>query len=400
MGILNRSNPFIAHAPFQQCTEGLRPLFADSTPAECTSNLALSLLRSPTSPIERRHIALHILPTVARPLDSWLPQSPSYPSSSTQTTRTTASPASVYRSGGVGHIYGTNVSSVEDEAEAARSKLREAQYARERAENYVNYDDRKSYRKGTASANERKWQGRTYTAGGWDKHAAGRVFREKKVLVKKAGDVSGWMERRADERSKAFAIGGQRVGVQVEGVEETGQVEGEEAWMLVRMVPENWESATWATANVTVDSAPAISNSQKSKGTNLVADILGATRTYSQSITPSSAIPTSYDSSHLSPKSELPGPPPLPRGPARILASSQTPPPSTTPQHTKSRNPFGPKATLSQQSSYTSTQRSSQESMNDPLSFASTGKKRSFGGPDVVEGKRKVMKLFGGGTKR
>ena len=223
---------------------------------------------------------------------------------------------------------------------------------------------------GKRKKKEKSWWDRGRT--GPQTHKVGKVYKEKK-------DKSG-----ADARSRAFAAGIQ--GVRVE--EEVDHVKGKRELMLVRMVDDRWETLSWAALGSSATSSGSGSASQRTNRSDLVGEILGASR-------PSQK------------------PAPLPSGPFRPMSASSI-------DSQRSSSPLQPSQPLSRweqfcappqnrfrRSIYTPSTTSgirplgaSQHARLEPddeLSFASgAGKKRVFEGGTSAESTRRGMKMFSG----
>lgn len=122
MDVLNRACPFDGFSPFQRCTDGLVGLFeSTSSPTEILAYLSMFLIKEEDS---KRYLALHLLPTMAKSLDEWLPEPPRQ-----YTAPAKATSSAVYRLGGIGQIYGTDVEQVRDEVVDFREKVQAAKEA-------------------------------------------------------------------------------------------------------------------------------------------------------------------------------------------------------------------------------------------------------------------------------
>ncbi|WVQ93144.1 hypothetical protein IAU59_000208 [Kwoniella sp. CBS 9459] len=249
-----------ANVDLQPCTDGLLRLFArNSTSAEILDSLRMTLIKSSPSehsnssdPVDiprqpgPSHIALHIVPS-ARPLqERWLP-SASLPASNKKSSyhRESKDAKSVYRSNGVGQIYGTSVSSVVDEAKDFRWRLNtsmQIQYEKEHAlAEQVAYDNMSTVdkRKFTMKKNRKEKEDREFIR-------YGKIpEREKRVVAGKIVKPSR-KQKNSDEQSKKFVRGSKDSAEGGESEEEDG-LKGERKLMLVRMVNANWETLTWTT---------------------------------------------------------------------------------------------------------------------------------------------------------
>ncbi|WVF65477.1 hypothetical protein IAT40_000205 [Kwoniella sp. CBS 6097] len=343
--IFNRTSQNLfsgANADLQPCTEGLLSLFARyASSAEILDLLRKSLIKpKPTQPLgppssdlqissdvvggrqdPSHHIALHVVPS-AKPLqERWLPTTslpiakrPGYSSYHEPKDAKT-----VYRSNGVGQIYGSSVSSVMDEAKDYRRRIitsMQIQYEKEHAvAEKAAYDNMSTVekRKYTMEKNRQEKEDREYIKYGniperEKKVVAGRIVKPSRKVV--------YTDSKSDEKSKKFVKGSQ--GAFEQGQEEDG-LDGERKLMLVRMVNEDWENLTWTTNTGSTDGMKSgigsqlmaggteqtgswgRAASQRLRANNLVEQLLSSTQTQSQSQSQSQRVPFSFSSPDPSP---------------------------------------------------------------------------------------------------
>ncbi|OCF35631.1 hypothetical protein I316_02686 [Kwoniella heveanensis BCC8398] len=288
-----------ANADLQPCTDGLLGLFArHSSSADILDSLRMTLIKpsqsqpksspinldtsNPTemqTVVEPSHIALHIVPSAKPVEERWLP-----PSSLTSKKKPpyhyeTGDARSVYRSNGVGQIYGSSVNSVVDEAEDFRWRLNtsmQIQYEKEQAiAEKAAYDQMSTVdqRKYTMKKNKKEKED-------WEYIRSGKANPNRNVgkVVKPSRK-----QTKSDEKSKKFVRGSNGV----VGEEGDDGVDGERKLMLVRMVNNDWENLTWilnagSRAGMTGETAGSglwgRAASQKVKASNLVEELLSSTQ--------------------------------------------------------------------------------------------------------------------------
>ncbi|WWD21327.1 hypothetical protein CI109_105811 [Kwoniella shandongensis] len=444
--IFNRfSNSLFSNynAEFQPCTDGLLPLFARNLPpSTILDNLCMSLIKSPTSAESsqprstRNHISLHLSSTT-RPIPvQYLPEPPFQPAAVDYKKKfETDSSRSVYRGNGVGQIYGTSVSKVEDEVRSFRGNLKIALRLQSQEEAFEKMTPAEKRKKTMAEKKEREEWKRL------DKEWYKSERKEKAKIFKDTG---------ANDRSKRFVKGkGKSAAVAAleqssdEGEEEEGDCERK--LMMVRMVNNDWDRLKWTLGGGGGISAPTSSSgstfswsrSQKAArvSSNLLDEIISTTKrpAVATSPTPTTSMfrPTSTPksvqsisrSSLLGSSPVQPSSTPKSSNPFRQASQSSTGRvrplfPSSQSSHSVHRTGILPQAS---QSSISATQVFSQsqgsaggpqshrgqDNVNtnndaeDGLSFSSTSRKRTFGGGGTVtgaEGKRRGMKMFSLGS--
>ena len=341
MGIFNRYSRSLfssANPDFQPCTPGLLPLFATKAPpSEILNNLCLTLLAI------SRPLALHIIPSSRCIPPEHLPDPTPEPRSLTRYLNDYNRPKTVYRAGGIGQIYGHNVTQVHDEVRAKRTDVRVALMMQAKEEESLRIASGKQKKK-----EEPCWDNKMSPP------VMGKVYKEK---TKKGT---------ADERSKTFVSGGVRMEEEVEVV--TGRRE----LMMVRMLGEGWERLSWASgAAVTIpkpDSVDAGSrlsvSTQRTSRVDLVGAIMAATTSA-----------------------------PIPSGPFRPMTKAAQSS-SLSPLRTRtSQNPFRQSSSQSVRPPIPS----AVDSDSDDLSFSSSvGRKRTFDGAAASGGVRRGWKMFSG----
>ncbi|WWC63979.1 uncharacterized protein I303_106585 [Kwoniella dejecticola CBS 10117] len=324
--IFNRvsQNLFSEQNPdFQPCTDGLLDLFTrNTTSADIVDQLCLTLIRLPhaSETESKAHVSLNIVPS-HRPLD------PRYLPESSRTISTDGSPLrrtweapdakTVYRGNGVGQIYGTSVSRVDNEVKDFRERRKlaieltekENQAIRE-AEAYeqMGSNERRAFtrRKNKELKEDREWN--------W-KYKYGKTDEEDRTgAYKKAGSKTYKQRgKKGDaERSKSFVMGNKGQQVLIDRV-----AKDDRSLMLVRMVNDDWENLKWTVntgstgfaknldgtgTGTAKKAAPGFALSQsKMKASNLVEDLLSTTMTV---ISPSQSQPQSQSQSQSPSRSQ------------------------------------------------------------------------------------------------
>ncbi|WVQ81296.1 hypothetical protein IAT38_003419 [Cryptococcus sp. DSM 104549] len=305
LGIHTRTNSTLfgpTTPAFQPCTDGLVPLFATSlTPAEILESLCLTLIRLPRGDDAEEEvgrqgpkmISLNISPA---PADRTIPPNhlpfpaptPSNPPSSQP-----SQSGSVFRTAGVGTIYGASVSRVSDEATSFREDTKTALrlayedevYARMTPEEQKKADakaerERKAAWSGGGKIDRRKVDINGSGGGGAKGITSGKVYKPRLVTTQAArereavlemerrGMGEDWWAESTDERARAFTVGAaaskpapgstSAAAVAARGkaallahsrlVKEEaarGEGAGDRRVMLVRMVDDGWEEMQW-----------------------------------------------------------------------------------------------------------------------------------------------------------
>lgn len=353
LDIFNRhSRAYFAcqNADLQPCTDGLRQLFSLAPPGRIIDNLALTLTPTPPSPPEagqsrlRRHLALHIVPTT-QPLDpSWLPQVPKshsrqkrIPHEDGLDPNRKSGSSTVYRSDGIGQVYGTDVARIHD----AASEYRDAKQRREDAIMWAEYweEERRPKRAKRDKLDKfRPWVKKNEKREAWERPVpmAGKIFKEKKADAdaRSREFVAATLRaRRAEDSDDEDALAGAGTGI--------AQVKGDAGMMLVRMTREHWETLQWAKTPVVEETShllPGGSGSQKIRHgrMDILDDLLSSASQPTSTLAPGRrSAPTSLPSS--SPPSVLSSPP-LSSAPPTQSSSNPFKKPSAGPT-----NPFGVK---------------------------------------------------------
>lgn len=359
MSIFNRSSQALfscANADFQPCTPGLLPLFATkSPPSEIIDNLCRTLLAPTMTTSTLGHIALHIVPS-KRPIP---PEQLPDPQPGRQKRYTPvpegSHPNAVYRGGGIGQIYGTDVTKVHDEVQAKRADVPIALM--------LPADEEEDRREAAGLRRKRgmKW---------WEsdtpvKRYVGKVYKD----TKGRGNS-------ADERSKAFVKGGIRGKGSANGKRsgpgsEAEEVEGARSLMMVRMIAGGWERLSWASgpslAVANLDSGGSSSQvfaaTQRTNRDDLVGPIMAATKPAS-----------------------------TPAGPFRPVDRAVVSSFAFSPSTRVSQNPF-------HQPPSSASRPLASQGGGRPLFSSGIGLKRTFDGGATQEDMRRGLKMFSGGRK-
>ncbi|WOO84886.1 uncharacterized protein LOC62_06G008397 [Vanrija pseudolonga] len=244
--IFNRQNQGVfggLQPDMSNCTDGLRGLFTTEPPDTVVSKLARTLLKPdlPDAGHGKRHLALHLIPTVQFPEQRWLHN----PSEERPQIKAFSS-TSAYRGDGVGMVYGKGASLIADEERDYRARVRTAFELQAKDDE----DDRK------AAAGEAyiPWQIQEAIDRElfWHQHKVDEKARKKKLKEDiKAGrtgpeykshSLAGgvfYEDDGADARSRSFVAGGKRRAPAAKE-EDVDDGTGEDSLMLVRMVHPQW----------------------------------------------------------------------------------------------------------------------------------------------------------------
>ena len=332
------------NADLQPCTDGLRQLFSLAPAGRIIDNLALTLTPLPTSASSseagpsrpRRHLALHIVPSPQPLRPSWLPEPPA--SHSRQHRKSHADRLdrkrarnTVYRSEGIGQVYGTDVAHIHD----AAGEYRDAKQRREDAIMWAEFweeERRPKKAKRDKLDKFRPWVKKNDQREMWEKPVpmAGKVFKEQKAD--------------ADQRSREFVAATLRARRAEESDDEDSpvvdgaQVKGDAGMMLVRMVCEHWETLQWAKSPAIDEPAQASTSGMGSQKVrqgrlDILDDLLGAT---SQAISTSNRRPVAVSLPSSSSSTSISSSPPTSSAPSMQSSSNPFRKSSTGPT-----NPFG-----------------------------------------------------------
>lgn len=379
------------NADFQPCHEGLYPLFASidrTKPSEILENLCLTLLKRPATLDERPEgerwwYGLHLMPSLNPIPQIWLPHPPAHlinpdldATDNYDHSIGRLSSTSVYRSGGIGQIYGGAVRHVSDEASTFRTNLKTALRMQAEEEGLSTPEltpMQQYYRDKEKKGSKRKkiWTGR----GEWEyeetkKEKKARLASYKSTSTPWDADPGGDKSRRFFTQSSAPAAKGagkdKGRGKPVEIVDDWALAEGEAKMMMVRMVCDHWTSLQYTAAAASAPSqlpgAPLALQKTRKNDTTVLADILGLAATQGRHASQSghmssplqSSQPLRPSQSSQSSQRDRPASSPIQSRSAMATPSSQG-----VPGRPRTSNPFAPKASFvpsSQQTDPGSTQ--------------------------------------------
>ncbi|RXK37455.1 hypothetical protein M231_05278 [Tremella mesenterica] len=180
-------------------------------------------------------------------------------------------PTSVYRSDGIGKLYGSGVSSIPDPSTERRQAAENRRMAIQSAIDYQNQSSRKKRKKQPLDKYQ-PWVRKIEELDPWEKLVpmAGKVYKEKAAEA-----------RRKSKEFVAATLRGRRVGESE--ISEKGVVKGEKWAMMVRIVSSNWEGLQWSfreemgKEGLDLDLGMGL---RKKRDKGLLEGLLGSTRQY------------------------------------------------------------------------------------------------------------------------